>query len=376
MNRRHFVQTSLRASAASLLPFPMIARLSRTPAPLKILVLGGTNFLGPAVVEAAVVAGHTVTLFNRGLTNPGLFPNLEKLRGLRSTTASEESFAALTGRRWDVVVDVWPSDPTLVESAATRLGPVGTHYLYVSSIAAYDRPGFARPGLTEGAALNSWDAPIPAYSRGKAEGERRLGALVGGKLTVVRPGSIKGDRDDTPDLFAWLRRAQRGGRHIGPGSGEDHVQNVDVKDVARFLVLAMERTLLGAFNLTGVPMTFHEFIDRCKTATRSSAEFVWVPRDFLHEHGLDPRPFDNPTIPSYMGQFPFWHPEPERLGFYQISSAKAVDAGWTRRPFGETAFDCQWAIDAMGPAFQWTDELSPDTEAEVLGRWEASRRSR
>jgi 2'-hydroxyisoflavone reductase len=354
----------------------MVTRLVLAPAPLKILVLGGTNFLGPALVEAAVVAGHTVTLFNRGLTNPGLFPNLEKLRGLRSTTAAEENLAAVSGRRWDVVVDVWPSDPTLVESAARRLGPLASHYLYVSSIAAYERRGFARAGLSEDGVLNPWDPSIREYNRGKAESERRLGALVGEKLTVVRPGSIKGDRDDTPDLFAWLRRAQAGGRHIGAGSGEDHVQIVDVKDVARFLVLAMERTLLGTFNLTGEPMSFRDFIDRCKMVVRSSAEFVWVPRDFLHEHGLDPAPFDSPTIPSYGGLFPFWHPEPERQGMYQISSRKAMEAGWARRPFGETALDCLWSIESMGPAFQWTDELSPDREAEVLGRWIASRRSK
>ena len=185
----------------------------------------------------------------------------------------------------------------------------------------------------------------------------------------MRPGAIKGDRDDTPDLLAWLRRCQRGGRHIGPGDGDDHVQIVDVQDVAQFLVVAVERSLYGTFNLTGVPMTFRQFVERCDLATRSRAEFVWIPRDFLHEQGLDPAPFNSPTVPSYLGKFPFWHPEPERVGFFQVSSQKAFDAGWTQRAFAETAADYLWSIDSSGPDFKWTDELAPDVEARVLELW-------
>jgi 2'-hydroxyisoflavone reductase len=352
----------------------MATRLIRAASSKRILVIGGTTFLGPALVEAAVVAGHTITLFNRGRTNPGLFPNLEKLRGIRSSVASDENLSALRGRRWDAIVDVWPSDPALAESAASQLRDQTAHYLYVSSIATYAPRGFAAPGLTEDAALNSWDPAIRGYGPGKSESERRLHALVGEKLTVVRPGAIKGSRDDTPDLLAWLRRAQSGGRHIGPGSGDDHVQNVDVKDVARFLVRAIERSTFGTFNLTGIPMTFREFVTRCTAVMHSSAEFVWIPQAFLHQQGLDPAPWDSPTIPAYLGKFPYWHPEPERRGFFQVSSRKAVDTGWTLRPFAETALDYLWSVDSMGPEFRWADELSPEVEVQVLARWMASRR--
>ncbi len=324
VNRRRFLGRTLAGSAGALawrrLGAP--ARLFAGP-PKKVLVLGGTSFLGPALVEACVVAGHTVTLFNRGVTNPGLFPFLEKLRGFRSPEAADENFSALGKRRWDVVVDVWPFDPATAESAARLLADRTSHYLYVSSIAAYDAKGLAVPGLTESGALVPWQGPSRSYSRGKAESERRLGALFGDRLTVVRPGPIKGERDTAPDLLAWLRRCQRGGAHIGPGSGDDHVQMVDVKDVARFLALAIDRPLHGTFNLTGASMTFRDFLARCVAVTRSDAEFVFIPRTFLHEHGLDPDP-------SYLGKFPFWHPEPERRGFFQISSAKAFAAGWTQ----------------------------------------------
>jgi 2'-hydroxyisoflavone reductase len=363
MDRRRFLKASLATSAASVLFQLTIPERLLGKSPKKILVLGGTSFLGPAVVEAAVVAGHRVTLFNRGITNPALFPTLEKLRGFRSPDGADENFSALGQRRWDVVVDVWPSDPSVAESAARVLRDRTTQYLYVSSIAAYDPKGFAQPHLTEDARLNPWDTAIRPYNRGKAESERRLRSLVGNRLTVVRPGPIKGDRDTTPDLLAWLRRAQTGTTHIGPGNGEDHVQLVDVKDVARFLVLAIDRSIYGTFNLTGAPLSFRDFLAHCVAATRASSEFVWIPQDFLHLQGLDPDP-------SYLGKFPFWHPEPERRGFFQISSQKAFSAGWTQRPFTETALEYLWFFDQLDPSvWQWTDELSAQSEASALAAW-------
>jgi 2'-hydroxyisoflavone reductase len=369
VNRRRLIQWATAASGIYLLRGARAFADVRAASRKTILVLGGTSFLGPAVVRAAVIGGHEVTLFNRGITNPELFPFLEKLRGLRSPAASEENWTAIGSRRWDAIIDVWPSDPALAESAAKRLRDRTDHYVYVSSIATYDPRGFARPNLTEDAALNPWDSSVQPYSRGKSESERRLHALVGQKLTVVRPGAIKGDRDDTPDLLAWLRRSQSGGRHIGPGSGDDHVQIVDVKDVAEFLILALERPLYGAFNLTGSAVTFREFVDSCSAVVRSRAEYVWIPRDYLHEQGLDPAPFNDPKIPSYLGKFPYWHPESERVGFYQIRSQKALDSGWSQRPFAETAEDYLWSIDAAGSDREWTDELGPDIEARVLEKW-------
>jgi 2'-hydroxyisoflavone reductase len=373
MNRRRFIQGAAAASGLYFLRGPRA--LAEAPAASRktILVLGGTSFLGPSVVRAAVIGGHRVTLFNRGITNPELFPFLEKLRGLRSATTAEENWSAIGSRRWDAIIDVWPSDPALAESAAKRLRGQTDHYLYVSSIATYDPRGFAQPNLTEDAPLNRWDSSIQPYSRGKSESERRLQTLVRDKLTIVRPGAIKGDRDDTPDLLAWLRRSQSGGRHIGPGSGDDHVQKVDVKDVAEFLVLAIERPLYGTYNLTGPAETFREYLASCNEVMRSQAEYVWIPRDFLHAQGLDPAPFNDPKIPSYLGKFPSWHPEPERIGLYQISSKKAFDAGWSRRPFAQTAEDYLWSIDSTGSNADWTDELTPEVEARVLEAW--SRRS-
>lgn len=334
--------------------------------PKRVLVLGGTDFLGPAVVDAALIAGHTITLFNRGITHPELFPQLEKLRGFRSPDLNDEDLSALLHRHWDVVIDVWPHDPSMAASAATLLKDRAAHYLYVSSIAAYDSKNFEKPGVEESATLQPWGRSGSEYARGKAESERRLGNICGEKLTIVRPGPIKGLRDDTPDLLTWLRRAQVGGKHIAPGDGNSPVELVDVKDVARFLMLAVDRSIYGTFNLTGQSMTFREFLDKSKTATDSDVEFVWIPKDFLDQHHLDP----DPLLHTFAGNFPFWRPAGLQPGIYEVNSAKAFRAGWQTRAFEETASDCLATYrSGYGELFGWHDYLSPAKEREVLDAW-------
>ncbi len=365
MNRRSFLRDSLLASAVSAIsgfPLPALG----TTAPKRLLVLGGTDFLGPAVVEAALAAGHTVTLFNRGITHPELFPRIEKLRGFRSADGNNQDLSALAHRRWDVVIDVWPNDPSMAASAADMLKERTGHYLYVSSIAAYLSAAFQKPGVDETAPLEPWDGGAAEYARGKAESERRLGALCGDKLTIVRPGPIKGTHDDTPDLLTWLLRAQQGGKHIAPGDGNSPVELVDVKDVARFLVLAIDQSTYGTFNLTGRSMTFREFLDRCKSATHSDAEFVWIPKDFLDLHHLDP----DPTLHTHAGNFPFWRPPGSLPGLYQVDSEKAFRAGWRTRAFEETARDCLASYRFEYPDMSgWHDFLSREKEMQVLEGW-------
>lgn len=365
MNRRNFMKRSLMATAASacssLFSIPSLANVT----PKRILVLGGTFFLGPALVEAAVAEGHSITLFNRGITNPDLFPHLEKLRGYRSKDPGDQDLSSLARRHFDVIVDVWPNDPAVVASAAEFLKDHASHYLYVSSVAAYDSKEFTKPGIEENAPLEPLNGAGRQYNRGKAESERRLHAILGERLTIVRPGPIKGGRDDTPDLLAWLVRAQNGGRHIAPGDGSDPVEMVDVKDVARFLTLAIDRPLYGIFNLTGRAMTFREFLNACKTATRSGAEFVWIPQNFLHQHQLE----TDFALGLFAGNFPFWRPVGSNPGLFQVSSEKAYRSGWRTRAFEETAFDCLSSFRARNETLDWTDYLSADKEKQVLDAW-------
>ena len=239
------------------------------------------------------------------------------------------------------------------------------HYLYVSSIAAYDSKEFAKAGTVETAPMEPWNSSGRKYNRGKAESERRLHAILGERLTIVRPGPIKGTRDTTPDLLTWLLRAQHGGQHIGPGDGTDPVELVDVKDVARFLSLAIARSLYGTFNLTGKEINFREFLDACNTATGSDAEFVWIPQDFLHQHGLE----TDAALNTYAGNFPFWRPDPALRGLYQMSSAKAFAAGWRTRPFEETALDCLTDYGSVSQTLDWNDYLPANREKAVLDAW-------
>jgi len=362
MDRRSFVKHSALLLAASMSSSQRMAWASLPPK--RILVVGGTFFLGPAVVDALVADGHTVTLFNRGVTNPELFPHLEKLRGFRSPDANDQDLTALSHRHFDVIVDVWPNDPALVASAAEFLKDRTQHYLFVSSIAAYDSHEFAKADIVEDAPMEPWNGSARPYNRNKAESERRLHQIIGDRLTIVRPGPIKGTRDTTPDLLTWLLRAQQGGEHIAPGDGHDPVELVDVKDVASFLALAIARSLYGTFNITGKSMSFREFLEACKNATHSDATFVWIPQQFLHENGLE----TDQALHTFAGNFPFWRPDPANQGLYRISSAKAFKAGWITRPFEETAFDClhdfYFAQDIDRPNF-----LSEAKEKEVLAAW-------
>lgn len=368
MNRRRFI----RASAASSLGF-LLAGTSNVFArtPKRVLVFGGTGFLGPAVVEALMVDGHAVTIFNRGVTNAELYPRVEKLRGFRSANPNDQDLSALSRRRFDVVIDVWPNDPDVVASAAEFMKDRTNHYLFVSSVGAYDHKFFAEPDpIVEETPLQPWDLPGRPYNRNKAESERRLHKIIGERLTIVRPGPIKGHRDDDAGgLLTWLLRAQEGGEHIGPGDGKSPVQLVDVKDVARFLALAIAQPLYGTFNTTGNSFGFRDFLEACNKATKSQATFTWIPQDFLHEHGLEP----DAVLHTFVGNFPLWEPDPKYQGLYRVSSAKAFAAGWHIRPFEETALDC--LNDFYSGLSQRPNYLTAAREKEVLEAWKSRKPS-
>ncbi len=365
MRRREFVQkvgTLAGGAAASLV---CGARLWAAP-PKRLLVIGGTDFVGPAVVEAGVIAGYHVTLFNRGVTNPDLFPYLEHLRGFRSIDEKDQGLSELSGRVWDAAVDVWPSDPTMVGTLAEALKDRVGHYLYISSCAVYK--SFENPGLTEEAPVREYHGGVPNYSDGKAESERRLGRIFGQRLTIVRPCSIDGYRNDGANLQTWLTRIQTGGRHIAPGTGAEHVQIIDAKDVGRFVLQCIDRSLFGVFNLTGESLTFRVFLDACKSATGSDTEFIWMPEDFLREQESNFERF-----------FPLWLSNKGAQGFFQISGEKALKTGFQRRSFQETATDVlQWYRErdgrlptANGTAGHWLDPLSADRESEIIQRWKS-----
>ena len=331
---------------------------------LDILILGGTGFLGPAIVEAAQPRGHTLTLFNRGKTNPNLFPEIEKLQGDR-----DGKLDALEGRTWDAVVDTSGYVPRIVKMSAELLAPATRHYLFVSTISVY--AGFAKPNAGEEAPLATMPDPtsedVPQfYGALKALCEKAAEAAMPGRVTTVRPGLIVGPRDPTGRFTYWPLRIARGGEILAPGSGADPVQLIDVRDLAEWIVEVMEKKHLGTYNALG-PAERLEMSAMLKGVAdgvgNPSPTFTWVPAEFLDKHKV-----------SAWQDMPVWIPASgDMAGSGTISNARALAKGLRFRPVPDTAkatLDWLNGLDAATRS-QMTSRagLKPEREAEVLTAW-------
>ncbi|HEY0933897.1 MAG TPA: NAD-dependent epimerase/dehydratase family protein [Trebonia sp.] len=318
---------------------------------MRILVLGGTRFAGRAIVEAALGRGDTVTLFNRGQSNPGLFPGVEKVAGDRTRDLS-----GLDGREFDAVVDVACYDPADARlSAETFAGRTG-RYVFVSTVSVY-----ASQATTE-AQLE--DAPVARlkplatdfaenYGANKALCEAIVAGLYGDRALIGRPGLITGPYDPTDRFPYWPRRIARGGRVLAPGDPGDLTQVIDVRDLAAFLLDGIHRDRGGVFNLTGSPLPIGRLLDLCRTATYSDADLTWVPTERLVAAGVDP----GTGIPLWIG-------EPGYEAFDNVDSSRAVAAGLACRAVTETIRDTlAWDLGRGGPEHEG---LAPAEEARLL----------
>ena len=244
---------------------------------MKLLVLGGTKFLGRATVESALARGHEVTLFNRGQTNPELFPEAEKLRGDR-----EHDLSALTGRTWDAVVDPSGYVPSVVRASAEKLAESVGFYLFVSSLSAYaDRS----KAMVEGNALEELgDMPddrlledFSNYGALKALAERAVAETFPRSHANVRPGLIVGPHDPTGRFTYWPHRVARGGRVAAPAPPEDRVQFIDVRDLANWIVGLCERGGDGGeLNAVNEGVSWSDLLETCRDVSGSDASFVWI----------------------------------------------------------------------------------------------------
>jgi 2'-hydroxyisoflavone reductase len=251
-----------------------------------ILVLGGTRFVGRAVVEEALRAGCEVTLFNRGLTNPELFPTVEKIRGDRQADLS-----ALNARHWDAVVDVAAYEPSVARRAVETLRESVDRYVFVSTLSVYADHATTGTQL-EGAPvleMGSGDDAGTLYGAKKALCEREVIRSFGDRATVARAGLIVGPHDPTDRFACWPRRMAAGGRVLAPGGLGDPLQFIDVRDLAGWLVAAAKSKFgfSGIFNVTGRPVTFGDFLNCC-AVPGADAELVWIPSERLLQAGLDP----------------------------------------------------------------------------------------
>jgi nucleoside-diphosphate-sugar epimerase len=318
-------------------------------ATLRILVLGGTRFLGRALVEAALARGHEVTLFNRGQTNPELFPEAEKIRGDRA-----EDLSPLAGFEWDVVFDVAAYFPRVVQLSVDALREKIGRYVFVSSISVYaDQSTPSGEDAAVEPLTDPDDASVETYGARKAACEQIVESALGERATIVRPGLIVGPHDPTDRFSYWPKRIVQGGRVLAPGSPADPLQFVDVRDLGAFLVRLAEDDRAGTFNATGEIVSFGSLLGECLRVTAAGAELVWVPSERLLAAGLDP----------WMG-VPLWIAAPGWEAANRVPIARALEAGLTFRQLAATVRAA--LTDETPPTLEVA--LSMERESELLAQ--------
>jgi 2'-hydroxyisoflavone reductase len=336
----------------------------RRSAKLRILILGGTGFIGPYQVQYALDRGHTVTLFNRGRTNPQLFPTVEKLVGDRTN-----DLRSLEGKSWDVVIDNSATDPTWVARSASQLQRSAKTYVFVSTRSVYQ--DVSRVPMTSDAPVFTPEntkvepgRPLP-YGLSKALAEKEAQKYFPGRALIVRPGLIVGPGDLTDRFTYWPVRIERGGEVLAPGDGTDPVQVIDARDLSEWMIRLAEQNATGVYNAVGprTPRSFAELLHGIKAVTTSEATFTWVDTDFLAQHNV--RPY---------AEMPVWMPaRGGREGFARFDLTKEIALGLTFRPLAVTAKDTLDYYHAQTPERQATLRagIKPEHEAQVLAAWKA-----
>jgi 2'-hydroxyisoflavone reductase len=292
---------------------------------VRLLVLGGTLFLGRHVVEAALDRGHAVTLFNRGRTNPDLFPDAEHLLGDR-----DGDLSVLVGREWDAVVDPSGYVPRVVRAWAELLADATEHYTFVSSISVYR--DFRRRGIAEDypvAELTEESEDVPShYGALKALCEEVVRDVFAERALVARAGVIAGRYDWSNRFGWWVRRVAAGGKVLVPAGSEWPVQIIHARDLANWMLDMAERREGGTFNAVGEPVPMPEVLAEIRRLTGSEAEFVRVDEQFLLDHGVEP-----------WDELPLWlagaaNPDFAWMMAVDVSHARA--AGLHLRPLADT----------------------------------------
>lgn len=319
---------------------------------MRLLILGGTRFLGRHLVEAALARGDALTLFNRGRTAPDLFAGVEQLHGDRAGGQ-----VALRGQTWDAVIDTCGYLPRVVRQAAQALGGAVGRYLFVSSVSVYADEGAA--GQDESAPRATLADPEcedvgQHYGALKTACEDKVVAVFGERALIVRPGLIVGPFDPSGRFTSWVQRIARGGVALAPPSREYPVQFIDARDLALWSLRLLDEQAGGAFNACGpaAPLRFDAFLDECRRALAAAVRFVWPPVERLAQQGVQPWT----ELPLWAGGV--------GAGLNQASNARALRAGLQLRPLVETAADtARWAGDAPLPA---GIGQSADREAQLL----------
>lgn len=335
MNRRELL--SLGAVAGGLVAAPRTLAGAgpihrRHDRPLEILFLGGTGFVGPAVIDVAVSRGHQVTLFNRGETNPWLYTWLERLRGDR--VASGGDLSALQGdRKWDVVIDTWQGSPLAVRDTAELLSDRVNAYFYISSIAVYQDPNYRKEKFDETAQLPPAEMPESLevqlrYPVRKQLGEEIVRDLYGHEFGIFRAYGIQGTEATgrLSSINYWpVRIIAETGPVLSPGDGKDFTAWTDVRDLADFVVHCAENRIRGVYNV-GTGMSFEQYLVELARLAPHEVDLRWAPAEFLEEQEVE----EFVDVPGWV-----WRGS-SGPGFFRASFERALDAGLRPRTVRQT----------------------------------------
>ena len=361
--RRRLLQTSLLGGAAMAAGCTADTAdeakvAAETRRPLRILVLGGTGFIGPHMVREALRRGHEVELFNRGRTNSDIFPDLKHYQGDR-----DGGLAVLDGGRWDAVIDNSGYVPRHVADSAGMLEAVVTQYLYISTVSVYgDFTGPVNEDTAVGVLDDDTVEEVTAATYGplKALCEQRVLERFGAaRTTILRPTYICGPGDRTDRYTYWPVRTLRGGEMLWPGTPDDDNQIIDVRDLANFTIDCLEQRIAGTYNTVTPPGSFRmgDLVEDCLAVTAADMQPTWVATDFLNEQSVT---------------LPIWEdPKGEMATLLRVDGSRAAAAGLVNRPTRETARDtvAWWRTLPADRTASMRAGLAAEREAELLALW-------
>lgn len=321
---------------------------------MKILLIGGTRFLGRHLVTSARARGHEITLFNRGKTNPDLFSRVKTIRGDR-----EKDLDQLSGQ-WDAVIDTCGYVPRIVKISAEALKERVQQYVFISSISVYS--DFSKIGINESSDLGTLSDESVEEITGETYGplkvlcEKAVQEVFGARALIVRPGLIVGPHDSTDRFTYWPVRINKGGEVLTPERPDVLTQFIDARDLADFTIRLIEQNVSGVFNATGNPMTLNTLFETCKRVSKSNANFKWAPVDFLAKHNVSP-----------WIDMPVWVPDSsEDAGFSRVDISKALSAGLKFTDLSETIRDTlKWEFERP-ENHEWKAGLKPEREKELI----------
>ena len=390
--RREFLgQAGALTVGAALAPSALGSLIPMRAKPMKILFLGGTGFAGPPAVRRAIANGHEVTLFNRGKTGPEMFPDLEHVQGDRYTDLSGLQKLVDDGRKFDAVIDTFTYVPKTVTDAMDILLPAMDQYVVISTISVYadrsvigmdeDSP-LAEVSDEIAAGITSHREVMAHYGAMKARVEKAAEQRFPGRVCVIRPGLIVGERDTTGRFTYWSVRASEGGTMIGPGDGEDFIQIIDVRDLGDFMIHCIEQRHMGVYN--GISpageFTAREMVESATKVAKDKlgveTKIEWVDAEFLGENGVQAWQHMPAWVPSSIEGY---------AGQGRLSTARSIRAGLKTRPLEDTHWNALEYYRTRGPEIlaergeeqhaQWLKAirggLDPAKEQEVLAAWNA-----